>query len=137
MEVGAHFERADDNVRAVYQRLLATIRANGPFSEDVKKTSIHLVRRIAFAGVVVRRSWIVLTVKSRADIAHPRIIRHEQVSAHRWHLEVRLDTPAQVDRQLASWLRSAYEMAGPVERTNARQHARGCEPLVSPGGRHS
>jgi hypothetical protein len=137
MKVGSHLERADDNVRAVYERLLATIRANGPFSEDVKKTSIHLVRRIAFAGVVVRRSWIVLTVKSRADIATPRIIRHEQVSAHRWHLEVRLDTPAQVDRQLASWLRSAYEMAGPVERTNAVNTHAGARRSSAPGGRHS
>jgi hypothetical protein len=115
MTVAGQFEKADDNVREIYQRLLATIRADGPVTEDVKKTSIHLVRRTAFAGVTVRRSSIILTLKSRSDIPHPRIIRREQVSANRWHLELRLETAAQVDRQLASWLQSAYEMAGPPE----------------------
>jgi Domain of unknown function (DUF5655) len=68
MTVAAQFERADANVRAIYQRLLVTIRAHGPVTEDVKKTSIHLVRRTAFAGVAVRRSSIILTLKSRSDI---------------------------------------------------------------------
>lgn len=115
MTRAAHFEKADESVRAIYDRLLATVRTHGPVTEDVKKTSIHLVRETAFAGVSVRRSAIILTVKSRSDITHPRIVRRERVSANRWHLEVRLETPAQVDRQLARWLRAAYEMAGPVE----------------------
>lgn len=115
MTVAAHFERSHESVRAIYDRLLATVRAHGPVAKDVKKTSIHLVRRPAFAGVAVRRSAIILTVKSRSDIPHPRIMRREQVSANRWHLEVRLEAATQVDRQLASWLQAAYEMAGPVE----------------------
>ena len=115
MTRAAHFENADENVRAIYDRPLATVGTQGPVTEDVKKTSIHLVRRTAFAGVVVRRSAIVLTVKSRSDISNPRIVRREQVSANRWRLEVRLDAPAQVDRQLARWLRAAHELAGPVE----------------------
>jgi hypothetical protein len=112
--IDAHFERTDEGLRAVYDRLLATARASGPVVEDAKKTSIHLVRRTAFAGVAVRRASIILTLKSRADIQHPRIIRREQVSTNRWHLEVRLETVSQVDRQLAGWLRSAYELAGPA-----------------------
>ena len=120
MTRAAHFEKADESVRAIYDRLLATVRTHGPVTEDVKKTSIHLVCRTAFAGVVVRRSAIILTAKSRSDIPHPRIVRREQVSANRWHLEFRLEAPAQVDRQLARWLQAAYEMAGPVEVSRSR-----------------
>jgi hypothetical protein len=39
--------------------------------------------------------------------------RREQPSANRWHLELRLDKPANVDRQLTAWLKAAYELAGP------------------------
>lgn len=116
MTVAAHFETADQLVRAVYERLLETARALGPVTEDAKKTSIHLVRRTAFAGVAVRRSWLILTLKSRSDIRHRRVIKREQVSANRWHLEIRLVAPSQVDRQLARWLQVAYEMSGPAER---------------------
>lgn len=120
MTVAAHFEKADDRARAIYACLLAAVRDLGPVTEDAKKTSIHLVRRTAFAGVAVRRSAIILTVKSRSDIPHPRIARREQASANRWHLEVRLESPAEVDRLLLRWLKAAYEVAGPTQGSGHR-----------------
>ena len=82
-------------------------------TEDPKKTSIHLLRHAAFAGVATRRSALILTLKSAADIRSPRIQKREQASANRWHLEIRLQKPADVDRQLTTCLRAAYELAGP------------------------
>jgi hypothetical protein len=99
-------------VRATYRRLLAVAKKCGPVTEEVKKTSIHLVRHSAFAGVATRRSSLILTLKSEVDIRHPRISRREQASANRWHLETRLDEPSQIDPQLVTWIRAAYELAG-------------------------
>jgi hypothetical protein len=113
MGVESHFAKKDPAVLATYRRVLDAARALRPLTEDTKKTSIHLVRRTAFAGVATRRSSLILTLKSATDIRSPRITKREQTSANRWHVEVRLDTPAQVDRQLTSWLKAAYELAGP------------------------
>ena len=55
MSVESHFAKTDPAVRAVYQRLLEVAQAFGPVAEDPKKTSIHLTRRTAFAGVATRR----------------------------------------------------------------------------------
>jgi hypothetical protein len=33
------------------------------------------------------------------------------VSANRWHLEIRLEDPDQVDRELTSWLADAMRLA--------------------------
>ena len=33
-------------------------------------------------------------------------------SAHRWHLEVRLEDPDEVDAELVGWLRDGYELSG-------------------------
>jgi hypothetical protein len=113
MSVVSHFAGKDPTVRATYQRLIDVARTLGPVTEEAKKTSIHLVRNAAFAGVATRRASLILTLKSATDIRSPRIEKREQTSANRWHLEVRLETPAHIDRQLTEWLKAAYELAGP------------------------
>jgi len=113
MGVALHFAGKDPTVLATYQRLIDVARTLGPVTEEAKKTSIHLVRHTAFAGVATRRSSLILTLKSAKDIRSPRIEQREQASANRWHLEVRLEKPAQIDRQLTRWLKAAYELAGP------------------------
>ena len=75
-------------LRAIYKQILSVARAIGPFKEDPKKTSIHLTRRSAFAGIATQKDAIVLTIKSNADIRSRRIVKREQVFANRWHLEV-------------------------------------------------
>jgi Domain of unknown function (DUF5655) len=110
--VAAHFDDRDPVVKAIYTKVLAAARKLGPVSEDPKKTSIHLVRESAFAGVATRRSALILTLKSKTDIVSPRIVKHERVSSNRWHLEVRLEQAADVDRELLSWLKQSYELSG-------------------------
>ena len=111
MSVAPHFAKSDPGVKLTYRRILEAARALGPVAEEPKKTSIHLVARTAFAGIATRRSSLILTLKSANDIRSPRIEKREQVSAHRWHLEIRLADPAEVDRQLTTWLRAAYALA--------------------------
>ena len=116
MSVAFHFAKADPEVHHTYRRLLEAARAIGPVVEEPKKTSIHLVARTAFAGIATRRSALILTLKAAKDIRSPRIEKREQVSAHRWHLEIRLAKPAEVDRQLTTWLSAAYALASTAAR---------------------
>jgi len=112
MSIELHFAKSDPAVEATYRRLLDVTRTFGPVTEDPKKTSIHLVRHTALAGVATRRSSLILTLKSASDIRSPRIQKREQTSANRWHLEVRLEQPTDIDRELTRWLRAAYDLAG-------------------------
>ena len=109
--VAKHFVGKDKVVRATYDRLLVAIRKLGTIAEDPKQTSIHLNRRTALAGVATRKSALVLTIKASRDFASRRIRKHLQTSAHRWHLEVSLTSPADVDTELVSWLKEAYELS--------------------------
>jgi hypothetical protein len=109
--VAEHFAKAAPNVRATYGAILKAARALGPVREDPKKTSIHLVRVTAFAGVATRKDSLILTLKAASPPKSPRVHRSEQASAHRWHLEVRLHDPNEVDRELRTWLAAAYDMA--------------------------
>lgn len=106
-----HFAGKSPNVRAVYNRLVATVGKFGECTEDPKKTSIHLNRRTAFAGVATRKETLILTIKASREIASSRIFKSEQVSVNRWHHEVKLAKPSEIDRELTSWLKEAYELS--------------------------
>src|SRR5262249_43458090 len=109
--VEQHFANKPPQVRAVYERLLEIVARFGPVREEPKKTSIHLRNRTAFAGVATRKDALILTVKAASDLSHARIIKHEQTSANRWHLDFRLESPDQLDSQMESWLRDAFVLA--------------------------
>ena len=108
--IESHFE-GKDSVRRIYDRLLKLARRFGPVIEDPKKTSIHLVNKTAFAGVTTRKSAIILTIKSDRKLSSPRIHKSEQTSAKRFHHQVRVNSPAEIDSELVNWLRDAYALS--------------------------
>jgi Domain of unknown function (DUF5655) len=110
--VGSHFQGKDPVVGRVYDQLLKKVAKFGPFVEEPKKTSIHLVNVSAFAGVATRKDAIVLTVKSDRKLSSPRIHKSEQTSAKRFHHELKLTSPRDVDAKLVKWLKDAYELSG-------------------------
>ena len=111
--IKSHFEGKDPAVRQIYDRLLKAAGKFGPVVEEPKKTSIHLVNKTAFAGVATRKSAIVLTIKSDRSLKNRRIHKSEQTSKNRFHHEVKLKSPAEVDAELIEWLNSAYMLSGP------------------------
>jgi Domain of unknown function (DUF5655) len=107
-----HFAGREPHVRRIYDALLRAARAFGPFEEQPKKTSIHLARKTAFAGVSTRKDAVIVTIKVAGDIDDPRVVKHQHASANRWYLDVRLGALKEVDAQLTSWMKSAYELSG-------------------------
>jgi len=109
--VQQHFADRAPDVKATYAAILKAAKKLWPVQEEPKKTSIHLVRKTAFAGIATRKTSLILTLKADADVKSKRIARREQVSRNRWHVEIKLADPSQVDRELVGWLRQAYELA--------------------------
>ncbi|HKI55223.1 MAG TPA: DUF5655 domain-containing protein [Anaerolineales bacterium] len=103
-----HFEGKEPVVRSIYDRILKEVKKFGKVFEEPKKTSIHLANKSAFAGVVTRKTALILNIKSSAPIKHARITKSEQVSASRFHQEVKLISPDEVDPTLIGWLQEAY-----------------------------
>ncbi|THD77592.1 MAG: DNA replication protein DnaC [Phenylobacterium sp.] len=98
-------------VRETYDRIIAALTLLGPTRIEPKKTSIHLARRSAFAGVHPRKNALLLNIRSAAPIASARIRAREQVSKNRFHNELLLSSPAEVDDELMGWLREAYALS--------------------------
>jgi hypothetical protein len=109
--VNEHFVGKTGEVKAIYDRLVVLTEAFGPVEQDPKKTSIHLNRQTAFAGVAVRKAHIVLTIKSDRPIKSPRVFKSEQTSAKRYHHEIKLSTIKDLDAELQGWLKAAYDLS--------------------------
>ncbi|MBI1826883.1 MAG: DNA replication protein DnaC [Planctomycetes bacterium] len=101
---------ASPTAQRLYHCLCTTLQPLGPFREELKKTSVHLVRNSAFAGVHFRREYLIITMKSSSAIDSPRISKCEQTSRSRWHCDVKIAKNADVNRQLIAWLKAAYEL---------------------------
>ena len=103
-----HFTNKAPSVRALYDQLLSILHTFGPVNEDPKKTSIHLNRKSALAGVETRKDYLLLNIKSDHQITSPRIEKAEQISAKRFHHKVRISSPKDLDEELKTWLMEAY-----------------------------
>ena len=109
--IDSHFTGKDPVVRSTYDQLLKAIKRFGPSVEEPKKTSIHIVNRTALAGVATRKGHLVLTIKSDRKLSSPRVHKSEQTSAKRFHHQVKVNSPAEVDSELVNWLRDAYALS--------------------------
>jgi hypothetical protein len=109
--VAQHFEGKDPVVRSIYEKVIKESGKFGKIVEEPKKTSIHLVNKSAFAGVMTRKNALILNIKSAAPIKHTRITKSERLSANRFHQEVKLTSPDEVDPVLVGWLKDAFEIS--------------------------
>ena len=96
----------------LYAKLKAALAPFGAYREEIKKTSIHLVRHSAFLGIHPRKEHLLVTIKSDKAMKSPRIVKAEQVSANRWHLEVKIFAASEIDQEFLAWARRAYDLCG-------------------------
>lgn len=97
-------------VAEIYRALIAAIAENGAFQQDLKKTSVHLTHGTAFAGAHPARRWLDLNIRLDHPLPEGKTQRSERVSASRWHHLVRLESVADVNREVCGWVREAYAL---------------------------
>jgi hypothetical protein len=110
--INDHFADKDPSVRALYDKLLEILNSLGPIIEEPKKTSIHLARKSALAGVETRKSYLLLNIKADHKIESPRIVKTDQPSANRFHHKVKIESLDDFDVELEGWLKEAYLISG-------------------------
>jgi hypothetical protein len=106
----ALFVGKDANVRAAYAGIIEVLQTIGPFQEEPKKTSIHLVNVSGFAGIHPRKSFLYLNLRMNRPLQKERVAKSEQISKNRYHNEIKITSPDEVDAELVDWLKEAYAL---------------------------
>lgn len=97
----------NDDAQKIYRKIISALSKVGPFEQEMKQTCIHLANGSAFAGVHPRKQGLLLNIRTNAAIKSKRIRKLEQASANRFHNEMLVETPAEVDAELIGWLEEA------------------------------
>lgn len=105
-----HLQDKDPSVTAMYEKLIKELQKFGALKIEPKKTSIHLGNRFGFAGVYTRKDYINLEVHLNYKLTGKRIAKVEQASANRFHHTIKLTSEKDIDKELLSWLKEAYEL---------------------------
>jgi hypothetical protein len=105
-----HLKGKEQIVTDIYQKLIASLQKFGPLKIEPKKTSIHLGNRFGFAGVYTRKDYINLEVHLNYKLTDKRVVKVEQASANRFHHTIKLTQTKDIDKELLTWLKQAYEL---------------------------
>jgi uncharacterized protein DUF5655 len=68
------------------------------------------VRSVGFADVHPRKSSFSLNIRADYPVESPCIAKSEQVSKNRFHNELKLTSPGEIDAELLGWLQDAYAL---------------------------
>jgi hypothetical protein len=97
--------------RSLYDCLLVRLRTVGSFTEEYKKTSVHIVAgKGAFLGVHPRTDSLLLNIVLDRALVSDRLSKVEQVSKSRYHNEIKLSDEGSIDDELLEWISEAYKL---------------------------
>ena len=102
---------ASPECRVLYNELLQAVSRVGPFREEIKKTTIHLVRKSAFVGVHFRKHHLIVTIKSSEPISCSRVFKTLRASPNRLYLDIRLTAAGDIDAELLRWVGESYQLS--------------------------
>ncbi len=105
-----HLKDKEKIVTTIYEKLITELQKFGPLKIEPKKTSIHLGNRFGFAGVYTRKDYINLEVHLSNELTSKRVAKVEQASANRFHHTIKLTQPKDIDKELLTWLKQAYDL---------------------------
>ena len=105
-----HLNGKEKIVTDIYEKLIKALQKFGPLKIEPHKTSIHLGNRFGFAGVYTRKDYINLELHLNYKLSSKRIAKVEQASTNRFHHTIKLSNPKEIDKELLTWLRQAYEL---------------------------
>jgi hypothetical protein len=108
--LAAHFAGKPKTVRAIFDKLRALAKKNGPVIVLPEKTRIAFQVRMSFAAFTIRRNWVDGHVVLARRFEHPRFRRIVTFSPRNHLHAFRFENVDQVDTEVAAWLAEAYRV---------------------------
>jgi len=104
-----HLQRTSPQVRDAFQAIERVLESLGPFHIVPLKTMIVFSTITSFAGVTFTKARLDLGFFLTHHLRHARIHKVERLSPRKFAHHIHVFAAAQVDSEIAHWLREAYQ----------------------------
>ena len=105
-----HFAGTPPEIRRIYDRFVAAVKALGPVTVLPEKTRIAFQVRMSFAQVTPKKSWLDGHVVLARRLENPRFTKIETFSPRNHLHAFRIRSMSEIDDEVVGWLREAYEV---------------------------
>ncbi len=122
--LGEHFAGRDPKLRFLFDGVVGLLKRNGPLRIVPGKTGIAFQVRMCFGGVCLRKNSLDLSFLLTRRLEEPRIRKIVPYSPRCYGHHVTIATPADLDAELAAWLREAYRVGQQTERNKGKTRRR-------------
>lgn len=109
-ELAPHFEGKPKEVRAIFDKLVAIAKKNGPVRVLPEKTRIAFQVRMSFAAFVIRQKWVDGHVVLARRLENSRFRRIETFSPRNHLHAFRFEDIDEIDEEVAAWFAEAYQV---------------------------
>jgi len=123
--VAEHFIGRDPKLKFLFDCLVGLVKRNGPLRVVPGKSGIAFQQRMRFGGVVVRKDSLEAGFVLPRRLDHPRIKRLIAYTPHAFGHQVEIRTPADLDDELAAWLRESYRVGQQLDSRAGKRAAPG------------
>ena len=111
VSVDSHFEGKDPRLKELFNHLCRELRKFGPLRIDAVGSGINLIPKHHMGGVRVLKDRLHIGFLVSHPIENPRIARNQQVGPSAFTHAVTLTDKSELDAELLSWLKEAYQRA--------------------------
>lgn len=119
--VDEHFAHRDSKLRFLYDAVVGLLKRNGPLKIVPGKTGVAFQVRMRFGGVHLRKNSLGLSFLLPRRLEHPRIQKIVPYSRRAYGHHLTIASPADLDEQLADWLRESYRVGRQAELLSNRR----------------
>jgi len=108
--ISVHFKGKPRHLREAFDRFVEMTREYGKVTVYAQKSRIVIQARVRFANVVVRKSWLDVSLWLKQQRQHPRLARVESYGSLGFGHHFCLTHPADLDTALAQLIQQSYRV---------------------------
>ena len=112
VDVGKHFINKKPNVKEVYEKILKETKKFGKVNISPVQTSIMLKNVSTFLGINLRKDSVDIIFFLPEETNEFPIYKTFRYGKNKVAHSIRLESTAEVDKQLVRWMKISYGLAG-------------------------
>lgn len=109
VEIGQHFIRKKPEIRLLYEQLIQMLGDSEAYRISSVKNAILVSANTTFLAIKPKKNWLDIEFVLAEETNSFPIHKTVKTAHNRWAHFIRIQYPDELDQQLASWVRRAFE----------------------------